>query len=196
MVNTLEQRLGCTDALREGKEVFVLLDTCAMINLYYQYGSRFLNDETLENGNCYILTSAIRKELEHQYESQATLSEEQCAHYNVPLRSKKVPFPLMNLIWQKLGENKLLEEDAPITEERSYLIQQSMKQGSFSTGNARISSGDISLLSLALELQPAKTVIVSNDSDIPNTLSVLNTAEVYSINEREYSSIQGYQKAA
>ena len=195
MVKTLEEKVEDNNPFHGEEGVFILFDTCAFINLYYRYGLDFLSEETIGNGNCCVITSAVKRELEHQYETRACLSDDQCLIYNIPLRSKKVPFQLMTAIWQKLGEGKLLEEDVYVSEEKYLSVQEAGRLGS-PKRNYRTSPADVSLVCLAEHLQQEKTLIVSNDSDIPNTLSAIHLKQVYHITETEFGSQYRYKKAA
>ena len=96
----LEDVLTVEEEILDGKPVYILLDTGAITNLYHTYGETFFDE--LKDDAVYIITDGVKEEIEKQYKGRDCLDDVQCEVLGLPERTRKVPYELMNKIWENL----------------------------------------------------------------------------------------------
>ncbi len=175
---------------------FALFDTGAFINLYHQYGVEAILNLGKNENLIYSIPGQVLEELQEQYENRrfSVLSDEQCEEFGVRSRTPKVPYELINAIYELIGNDELMVEEVNITPERDQEIRAYMAAGNIESGNTRIGKGDIGLIALAQDL--GDSVIVSPDSDLPSTLGAAELPNVLYINESGYAEYAGLDSAA
>lgn len=151
------------------QQFYQVFDTCSIIGLYSKFGKDLPKAITMYPNSVNVVPREVIEELEQQRDDKRR-------DENGTLIA---PYALLNLLYEMEGKSQIFCEEMYPSLETKLDLFFAMKSSRYNVSkNTRIGKADYSIVNFAMQMDPDKTVVVSQDSDLVYMLDGLGLEDV------------------